>query len=49
MVLKNLASYSALAYLRLLFRNFDPYVCQDMINNSSILLYNISLYFENFW
>ena len=49
MVIKNLMSNSALAYLRLLFRNFDPYVCQDMINNSSILLYNISLYFENFW
>ena len=49
MVIKNLMSNSALAYLRLLFRNFDPYVCQDMINNSSILLYNISPYFENFW
>ena len=49
MVIKNVMSYSALAYLRLLFRNFDPYVCQDMINNSSILLYNISLHFENFW
>lgn len=49
MVLKNLMSYSALAYLRLLFRNFDPYICQDMINNSSIFLYNISLYFGKFW
>ena len=48
MVLKNLMSYSALAYLRLLFRNFDPYICQDMINNSSILLQNFS-YFEEFW
>lgn len=34
MVIKNLMSNSALAYLRLLFRNFDPYVCQDMINNN---------------
>ena len=48
MVIKNLMSYSALAYLRLLFRNFDPYICQDMINNSSILLRNFS-YFEEFW
>ena len=48
MVIKNLMSYSALAYLRLLFRNFDPYICQDMINNSSILLQNFS-YFEEFW